>query len=144
MKTLTTTGAAAHPNSCQSPLGVQLYHLGNFAGLRNFNQYVSVGGRQLSRKATPSERTIAVRISRAMRVHLMGKRAPFDYDEAERMFDMLHLAWSSKVIGSTFTLRAMKFLLGSIVPDRAGKTFAYCSDIYALTRRGALAKVRSK
>jgi hypothetical protein len=126
-----------NPNKCKSPLGLKMYHFGGFCAIKQHNQYISFNYAEIKRKPSDLELRNGVHIRRATRVHIFGKAANFDFNEADRMFDVLYYAWSSRIVGSAFTLRVASYLL-EMIYDKKGesqKNYFYCQSILNSIKR---------
>ena len=116
-----------NPNKCKNPLGTGLYHLGWAARLASYNCYQSLNGKPIPRKVNEFENRHGVTIKRATQLYIFGKKAPFDFSDQSRMFDLLHFAWSNKIVGTAFTLRVMRYLISNFYGTNKEKH--YCQDV---------------
>ena len=62
-----------NPNSCHSPLGVCMYHLGSFCRVSKNNKYNSFNGAEIKRKPTSTEKARGSVYKKSLPIELLGK-----------------------------------------------------------------------
>lgn len=124
----------SNPNNVQSPLGYCLYHLG-IVQVKQMNRYQSCHGREIRRKMQRHEAAAGLTIPRAQQLFVFGKRVDFCMSDMDRLFDVIHLAWTSKMIGTGFTLRVMQSLLESKAFDKKKTQYAYCEGLFLCIKK---------
>jgi hypothetical protein len=110
MTMTTINNRKSNPNHSPTPLGRLFYHLGNCGTICVQNSYTSYKNQVLNRKPEQHELKQGVHLKRAAALHVFGQKVSHDPTDIQSMCNAIHRAWSTKTIGTAFTLRALKWI----------------------------------
>ncbi|MCG9576040.1 hypothetical protein L1D14_07285 [Vibrio tubiashii] len=102
---------SSNPNCVVNPLGLHFYHLSTFAALRKDNQYTSIGCVEINRALPDTEKSQAVHLTRAVRLHVEGKNTGISFTDFQAQAHLILRAYVRKLIGYQFAKRAMNYLV---------------------------------